>query len=51
MHLPSTDVAADLAFYSDVLGGDVVFTIEAAGPAQAGPPDQPGAARRTRASP
>src|SRR5215210_1430037 len=29
--MPSRDVAADLAFYTDVLGGEVVFAIEAFG--------------------
>jgi catechol 2,3-dioxygenase-like lactoylglutathione lyase family enzyme len=31
VYLPSRDVAADLAFYADVLGGEVVFAIEAFG--------------------
>jgi catechol 2,3-dioxygenase-like lactoylglutathione lyase family enzyme len=29
VYVPSSDVAADLAFYRDVLGGEVVFAIEA----------------------
>src|SRR5690349_13303587 len=29
LYMPSRDVARDLAFYRDVLGGDVVFAIEA----------------------
>jgi catechol 2,3-dioxygenase-like lactoylglutathione lyase family enzyme len=29
IYLPSSDVARDLAFYTDVLGGEVVFAIEA----------------------
>jgi catechol 2,3-dioxygenase-like lactoylglutathione lyase family enzyme len=31
LYMPSRDVEADLAFYTDVLGGDVVFAIEAFG--------------------
>ena len=31
LYMPSTDVAADLAFYGDKLGGRVVFAIEAFG--------------------
>jgi catechol 2,3-dioxygenase-like lactoylglutathione lyase family enzyme len=31
LYVPSTDVARDLAFYRDVLGGEVVFAIEAFG--------------------
>jgi catechol 2,3-dioxygenase-like lactoylglutathione lyase family enzyme len=31
LYVPSRDVAADLAFYRDVLGGRVVFAIEAMG--------------------
>ena len=31
LYMPSTDVAADLAFYVDVLGGEVAFAIEAMG--------------------
>jgi hypothetical protein len=31
LYMPSSDVAADLAFYADVLGGEVVFAIEAMG--------------------
>ena len=31
LYMPSTDVARDLAFYADVLGGSVVFAIEAFG--------------------
>ena len=31
VYMPSRDVAADLAFYTDVLGGEVVFAIEAFG--------------------
>ena len=31
LYLPSRDVARDLAFYTDVLGGEVVFAIEAFG--------------------
>jgi len=31
LYMPSTDVAADLAFYEDKLGGRVVFAIEAFG--------------------
>src|SRR5680860_1265688 len=30
-YMPSCDVARDLAFYRDVLGGEVVFPIEAIG--------------------
>jgi predicted enzyme related to lactoylglutathione lyase len=29
LYMPSSDVAADLAYYADVLGGEVVFAIEA----------------------
>jgi catechol 2,3-dioxygenase-like lactoylglutathione lyase family enzyme len=29
LYVPSGDVAADLAFYRDVLGGEIVFAIEA----------------------
>jgi catechol 2,3-dioxygenase-like lactoylglutathione lyase family enzyme len=31
LYMPSRDVEADLAFYTDVLGGEVVFAIEAFG--------------------
>ena len=31
LYVPSRDVAADLAFYTDELGGEVVFAIEAFG--------------------
>jgi predicted enzyme related to lactoylglutathione lyase len=31
LYMPSSDVARDLAFYTDVLGGDVGFAIEAFG--------------------
>lgn len=31
LYMPSRDVEADLAFYTEVLGGDVVFAIEAFG--------------------
>jgi hypothetical protein len=31
LYLPSRDVEADLAFYTEILGGDVVFAIEAFG--------------------
>ncbi len=31
LYMPSRDVETDLAFYTDVLGGDVVFAIEAFG--------------------
>ena len=31
LYMPSRDVEADLAFYTQVLGGDVVFAIEAFG--------------------
>jgi hypothetical protein len=31
LYMPSSDVAADLAFYRDVLGGEIVFAIEAFG--------------------
>jgi catechol 2,3-dioxygenase-like lactoylglutathione lyase family enzyme len=31
LYVPSRDVAADLRFYTDVLGGEVVFAIEAFG--------------------
>lgn len=31
IYMPSTDVARDLGFYRDVLGGEVVFAIEAFG--------------------
>jgi hypothetical protein len=31
LYVPSTDVARDLGFYRDVLGGEVVFAIEAFG--------------------
>ena len=31
LYMPSTDVARDLGYYRDVLGGDVVFAIEAFG--------------------
>ena len=31
LYFPSRDVAADLAFYTDALGGEVVFAIEAFG--------------------
>jgi hypothetical protein len=31
IYMPSSDVARDLAFYRDVLGGEVVFAIEALG--------------------
>jgi catechol 2,3-dioxygenase-like lactoylglutathione lyase family enzyme len=31
LYMPSRDVAADLAFYRDVLGGEVVFAIESFG--------------------
>lgn len=31
LYVPSRDVAADLAFYTDALGGEVVFAIEAFG--------------------
>lgn len=31
LYVPSTDVAADLAFYRDTLGGRVIFAIEAMG--------------------
>ena len=31
LYMPSRDVVADLAFYRDVLGGEVVFAIEAFG--------------------
>ena len=31
LYMPSTDVARDLVFYSDVLGAEIVFAIEAFG--------------------
>lgn len=31
IYMPSADVAADLAFYRDTLGGEIVFAIEAFG--------------------
>jgi catechol 2,3-dioxygenase-like lactoylglutathione lyase family enzyme len=31
LYVPSTDVARDLGFYRDVLGGEIVFAIEAFG--------------------
>jgi catechol 2,3-dioxygenase-like lactoylglutathione lyase family enzyme len=31
IYMPSTDVARDLVFYRDVLGGELVFAIEAMG--------------------
>jgi len=31
IYMPSADVAADLAFYRDALGGEIVFAIEAFG--------------------
>ncbi len=31
LYMPSTDVAADLGFYTEVLGGGIVFAIEAFG--------------------
>src|SRR5947207_14234829 len=31
LYLPSADAARDLAFYRDVLGGEIVFAIEAFG--------------------
>jgi hypothetical protein len=31
IYMPSSDVAADLGFYRDVLGGEIVFAIEAFG--------------------
>jgi catechol 2,3-dioxygenase-like lactoylglutathione lyase family enzyme len=31
LYMPTRDVEADLAFYSEVLGGDVLFAIEAFG--------------------
>ena len=31
LYMPSTDVAGDLGYYRDVLGGEVVFAIEAFG--------------------
>ena len=31
IYMPSSDVAADLAYYRDVLGGEIVFAIEAFG--------------------
>jgi hypothetical protein len=31
LYMPSSDVAADVAFHRDVLGGEVVFAIEAFG--------------------
>ena len=31
LYVPSADVARDLAFYRDVLGGEIVFAIEAFG--------------------
>jgi catechol 2,3-dioxygenase-like lactoylglutathione lyase family enzyme len=31
LYMPSRDVEADLAFYTDVLGGEIVFAIEAFG--------------------
>ena len=31
LYMPSTDVARDLGYYRDMLGGDVVFAIEAFG--------------------
>ena len=31
LYVPSADVARDLAFYSDVLGGEIVWAIEAFG--------------------
>jgi hypothetical protein len=31
IYMPSSDVTADLAFHNDVLGGEVVFAIEAFG--------------------
>ena len=31
LYLPSADAAQDLAFYRDVLGGEIVFAIEAFG--------------------
>ena len=31
LYMPSRDVARDIAFYTDVLGGEVVFAIEAFG--------------------
>jgi hypothetical protein len=31
VYMPSRDVAADLAYYRDVLGGEIVFAIEAFG--------------------
>ena len=43
LYMPSRDVVADLAFYRDVLGGEVVFAIEA----RFGIPHGPCAAVRT----
>ena len=31
IYMPSSDVAADIGFYRDVLGGEIVFAIEAFG--------------------
>jgi hypothetical protein len=31
LYMPSSDVEADLRFYTEVLGGEVVFAIEAFG--------------------
>jgi hypothetical protein len=31
LYTPSTDVAADMAYFSDVLGGRIVFAVEAMG--------------------
>jgi catechol 2,3-dioxygenase-like lactoylglutathione lyase family enzyme len=31
LYMPSSDVEGDLAFYADVLGGEIVFAIEAFG--------------------
>jgi hypothetical protein len=36
LYMPSRDVAADLAYFADVLGGQVVFAIEAMGTRVAG---------------
>jgi predicted enzyme related to lactoylglutathione lyase len=36
LYVPSTDVASDLAFFTDVLGGRVVFAVEGMGARVAG---------------
>ena len=42
LYTPSRDVATDLVYFTDVLGGRVVFAIEAMGHQGRGRPGHPG---------